>query len=169
MKLSYSPVLLGGLFKLTEDSPLPKGSLEYNYMARNLERFSKTANIQFKFSHDRFPINSLKSLRGYYYAKQVGKEDEYIQKVFEASWGLDEDITQASVLEKIIKDLGMNSQEFFSFIEKDETKQRLRQDTQKAFERGVFGTPTILVGKELFWGTPGEILWDLEHLNEFEI
>jgi 2-hydroxychromene-2-carboxylate isomerase len=164
MTFEYSPIFLGGMFKLTEDAPLPKGSLEYNYMARNLERFSKTFNIPFKFAHERFPINSLKALRGYYYAKEMGKDDEYIERVFESSWAKDEDITQVAVLDKIVESLGISGDEYFAFIEKDEVKQRLRQDTQSAFERGVFGTPSVFVGKELFWGTPGEILWNLSHL-----
>ncbi len=165
MGLKYSPIFLGGMFKLTEDAPLPKGILEYNYMARNLERFSKIVNIPFKFSHERFPINSLKALRGFYYARELGKEDEYIGRVFEASWAEDEDITQVAVLAKIVDSLGINREEYFASIEKDEVKQRLRQDTQSAFERGVFGAPSVFVSKELFWGTPGEILWNLCHLG----
>lgn len=34
-------------------------------------------------------------------------------------------------------------------------------DTQKAFERGVFGAPTFFVDGDMYWGTP-EILWYLE-------
>jgi len=31
-------------------------------------------------------------------------------------------------------------------------KERLRQNTQWALERGIFGVPTFVVGDELFWG-----------------
>ncbi|MDH2901769.1 MAG: 2-hydroxychromene-2-carboxylate isomerase [archaeon] len=161
--LSFSPVLLGGLFKSTNDSALPKGSLEYNYMAKNLERLSKTLDVNFKFSHDRFPVNSLRSMRGSYFAKESGKESEYIQEIFEACWSQDKDITQDSTLKPIIEDsLGLDFSRFLSFIEKDETKQKLRSDTQNALERGVFGAPTFFIDGDMYWGTP-EILWYLEN------
>jgi 2-hydroxychromene-2-carboxylate isomerase len=160
--LSFSPVLLGGLFKSTNDSPLPKGSLEYNYMVKNLERLSKTLGVHFKFSHERFPVNSLRSLRGSYFAKEAGKEAEYISRIFDACWSDDKDITQDSVLKPIVEDsLGLDFGKFLSFIEKDETKQKLRSDTQRALERGVFGAPTFFVDGDMYWGTP-EILWYLE-------
>jgi 2-hydroxychromene-2-carboxylate isomerase len=166
LDLIYSPLFLGGLFKLTGDSALPKNSLEYNYMAKNLERFSKIINIPFKFSHERFPINSLKALRGYYYARDQGKDESYIRKVFESCWGLDEDITQVSVLRKIVESLGFDPEEYFSFIEKEETKQLLKNGTQKAFDRGVFGAPTVFLGGEMFWGTPGEVLWNISRAHK---
>jgi 2-hydroxychromene-2-carboxylate isomerase len=160
--LSFTPVFLGGLFKSTNDAALPKGSLEYNYMAKNLERLSKTLGVNFKFSHNRFPINSLKSLRGSYFAKQAGKESEYMQKIFDACWSEDKDITQDSILKQIGEDsLGLDFSRFLSFIEKDETKQKLRSDTQNALERGVFGAPTFFIDGDMYWGTP-EILWYLD-------
>lgn len=163
--LRFTPILLGGLFKSTNDAPVPKGSLEYNYMARNLERLSRELGVDFKFSHERFPINSLKAMRGSYFAKQEGKETVYIEKMFEACWAKDQDITQNFVLEKIVKDsLGLDFSRFLEFIERDETKQKLRSDTQNALERGVFGAPTFFVDGEMYWGTP-EILWHLESLS----
>lgn len=160
--LFFSPVLLGGLFKSTNDAALPKGSLEYNYMAKNLERLSKSLGVNFKFSHDRFPVNSLRSMRGTYFAKHAGKESEYIQEIFDACWSQDKDITQDSVLKLIVEDsLGLDFGQFLSFIEKDETKQKLRSDTQNALERGVFGAPTFFIDGDMYWGTP-EILWYLE-------
>jgi 2-hydroxychromene-2-carboxylate isomerase len=157
-RLAFTPVLLGGLFKNTNDSALPKGSLEYNYMAKNLERLSKKLSADFRFSHERFPINSLRSVRGSYFAKEAGKEEEYIQEVFNACWSQDKDITKDSILKPIVENsLGLDFSRFISFIEKDETKQRLRSDTQNALEKGVFRAPTFFVDEDMYWGTP-EIL-----------
>jgi 2-hydroxychromene-2-carboxylate isomerase len=33
-----------------------------------------------------------------------------------------------------------------------ETKERLRRRSDEAFERGIFGAPTFLIGSELYWG-----------------
>jgi 2-hydroxychromene-2-carboxylate isomerase len=163
--LRFTPILLGGLFKSTNDGPVPKGSLEYNYMMKNLERLSRELGVEFKFPHDRFPVNSLKAMRGSYFAKQEGKEADYIEKMFQACWAKDQDITQTPVLEGVVKDaLGLDFGRFLESIEKNDTKQKLRSDTQIALERGVFGAPTYFVDGEMFWGTP-EVLWYLESLS----
>jgi 2-hydroxychromene-2-carboxylate isomerase len=33
-----------------------------------------------------------------------------------------------------------------------QTKERLRRRSDEAFERGIFGAPTFLIGSELYWG-----------------
>ncbi len=57
--------------------------------------------------------------------------------------------------------LNLDSDQLNLFIEKEETKQRLRADTQNSFERGVFGSPTVFVDGEMYWGTP-EAFWYLD-------
>jgi 2-hydroxychromene-2-carboxylate isomerase len=37
-------------------------------------------------------------------------------------------------------------------VEPAEDKQRLRANTDRALELGVFGVPTVVVGEEIFWG-----------------
>jgi 2-hydroxychromene-2-carboxylate isomerase len=166
LEVYHNPIFLGGLFKATHDSPLPRGSLEYDYMARNLERTSKSLGLTFKFTHDRFPVNSLRSLRGFYFARSVGKEREYLAEIFASCWSRDEDISQVEVLADILKKVNISPDDFVSFIDKEDTKKKLRDDTQLAFERGVFGVPTIFLNGEMYWGTPGEILWNLEHAEK---
>lgn len=160
-ELKFTPLFLGGLFKSTNDAPVPKGSLEYDYMARNLERLSNDLGITFKFSHSRFPINSLKTLRGSYYAKKEGKEIEYVKAVFDACWSLDQDITEDVIIQHIVSSLGLDYGSFSSFISSEEAKQMLRKDTERALQRGVFGAPTFFLDNQMYWGTP-EILWYLE-------
>ena len=160
--VKHTPVLLGGIFKATNDVPIPRGSLEYNYMNHNLARLSKDLGIGFDPPHERFPINSLRAMRGTYFAEEKGKLEEYILRVFEACWSLDKDISDVQNMKPIVESLDLDFSEFLSYIEKDETKLKLRNDTDAALKRGVFGAPTYFVdGKEMFWGTP-EILWYID-------
>ena len=47
----------------------------------------------------------------------------------------------------------MNEGEFFSFIEKDSTKEALKSNTQDLMDRGGFGSPTIFVNEsDMFFG-----------------
>jgi 2-hydroxychromene-2-carboxylate isomerase len=133
-------------------------------MVRNLGRLSKKLGIGFNFPYDRFPVNSLKALRGSYFARSASaeREDAYIRRVFESCWNLNEDISDPAKLRAIAENVfGADSEQFFLYIESDEAKQKLRADTQRAFERGVFGSPTVFIDGELYWGSP-EIFWYLQ-------
>ena len=157
----YRPLLLGGIFKVTNDAPVPKGSHEYNYMVQNLARLSKDLGISFNPPHERFPINSLRAMRGAYYAEAKGKLNEYISSIFEACWSLNCDISDPQNLKPYVESLGLDFHDFLLFIEKEETKLKLRNDTEEAYKRGVFGSPTFFIDGEMHWGTP-EILWYID-------
>ena len=160
--LKYTPLLLGGLFKMTNDAAVPRGSHEYNYMVHNLARLAEGLGIGFNPPHERFPINSLKAMRGCYFAQEKGKKVEYITNVFEACWSLNQDISDPQNLRPIVESLHLDFNEFLAYVEKEETKLKLRNDVEAAYKRGVFGAPTFFIDeKEMFWGTP-EVLWYIE-------
>lgn len=161
LNVIYSPIFLGGLFKLTNDAPVPVESHEFKYMDRNIRRISERLGIKFNFSPQRFPVNSLKALRGYFYADSFHKGVKYLKIIFDGCWAEDRDISDLSVLRHKIRSLDLDPAKFQDFIENEETKSRLRDATQRAFEKGVFGAPTFFVDGEMYWGTP-EILWYLE-------
>jgi len=37
-------------------------------------------------------------------------------------------------------------------VKRETIKDRLRQTTDEAADRGVFGVPSVVVGEEVFWG-----------------
>jgi 2-hydroxychromene-2-carboxylate isomerase len=161
LEVNYSPIFLGGIFKATNDAPLTKGSLEYDYMAKSLQRLAKALGIAFNFQHSSFPVNSLRPLRGTYFASSVGKLVEYISTVFGSYWGSGVDISDENALGKIAESLGLDRDRFLHSIEAETAKLRLKADTQRALQRGVFGAPTYFVDGEMYWGSP-EVLWYLE-------
>jgi 2-hydroxychromene-2-carboxylate isomerase len=151
LQVVYSPILLGGLFKLTGDAPVPTGSHEFNYMENNLRRLSKKLGIDFRFSRSRFPVNSLKAMRGYYFAQSSDEGVRYMHRIFRACWGDDLDISDLSVLQREIRAIGFDDQEFAKFIEREEIKLKLKEATQRAFDRRVFGAPTLFFDGQMYW------------------
>jgi len=160
IELRMVPLFLGGLFQITKDGPVPRGSHEYDYMVKNLERLSRIIGIEFSFPHATFPINSVKALRGSYFAESKGRIHDYISSVFTEYWVKGTDISEPNNLGRIAESLGLNRTEFLGFIEREDIKLRLRSETSQAYERGVFGAPTYFVNGEMYWGTP-EVLWFL--------
>ena len=155
------PLFLGGLFKVTNDGPVPRGTNEYNYMVANLERISRTLGIEFNFPHSSFPPNSVRALRGAYFAESKERLDDYVSRVFREYWVNGTDISDHQTLGTIAASLGLSRDEFLGFIEVEQTKLRLRKETERAYERGVFGAPTYFVDGKMYWGTP-EVLWLLD-------
>ena len=58
--------------------------------------------------------------------------------------------------EKIIKQIllkcKIETKAFYEAIEQKKTKNKLKKFTQDAFDKGVFGAPTFIVNKKIFWG-----------------
>jgi len=155
------PLFLGGLFKVTSDAPVPKGTNEYNYMVANLERISRALGIEFNFPHSSFPPNSVRALRGAYFAEVKGTVDAYVSIIFREYWVKGTDISDHQSLGAMAASIGMDRDEFLEFIEREETKLKLREETERAYERGVFGAPTYFIDGRMYWGTP-EVLWLLD-------
>jgi len=164
-EVRFVPILLGGVFKVTNDAALPVGSLEFSYMGKSLKRLSEMLGIGFNFPTSIFPVNSLRALRGSYFAESHGKTEDYMSEVFRAYWVSGKDISDPNVLRSIVGSIGLDADDFFRAIETDEVKQRLRADTDGALSKGVFGAPTYFVDGEMFWGSP-EVLWFLDEYLE---
>ena len=56
------------------------------------------------------------------------------------------------MLADIAAKAGLERQRFFSAIETDSCKSRLRSNTEEVIKRGGFGSPTMFVGDSMFFG-----------------
>jgi 2-hydroxychromene-2-carboxylate isomerase len=70
----------------------------------------------------------------------------------ELNFVLDQDINQADRLAPILKELGLSAGTILDQAQAEPMKQRLRDQTEQARCRGIFGAPTFFVGTEMFWG-----------------
>ena len=55
-------------------------------------------------------------------------------------------------LTTILKKLKIDENDFFNSISNQDIKHKLKQLTQEAFEKEVFGAPTFIVNNKIFWG-----------------
>ncbi|MFM8533640.1 MAG: 2-hydroxychromene-2-carboxylate isomerase, partial [Acidimicrobiia bacterium] len=94
----------------------------------------------------------VKCMRGAFAALDDGKLVPYATAAFEAYWGDDRDLSKDDVLADIAKRAGLDRQRFFSDIETDDCKRRLRTNTDELIARGGFGSPTMFVGDQMFFG-----------------
>jgi 2-hydroxychromene-2-carboxylate isomerase len=76
----------------------------------------------------------------------------FCRRVMELNFVLDQDINQADRLAPILTELGLSVGEILDQAQAEPTKKRLREQTEEARCRGIFGAPTFFVGTEMFWG-----------------
>jgi 2-hydroxychromene-2-carboxylate isomerase len=91
-------------------------------------------------------------MRGAFVALDDGKLVAYATAAFEAYWGRDRDLSQEDVLADIAARAGIERRHFFAAIETDACKARLRASTDELIARGGFGSPTLFVGDDMFFG-----------------
>ena len=155
-KFEYVPVLLGGVFKMTNNrSPAQsmagiKNRLEYEALER--ERFVRRHNItQFKWTPF-FPVNTLLIMRGAIAAQLDGMFERYVDEMFRHMWAEPKKMDDPEVVRSALEESGFNGASLLARTQEPEVKDRLLQNTQASVARGTFGAPTFFVGDEIFFG-----------------
>lgn len=151
----YVPVLLGGLFKITNNqAPLIRYAetpAKRNYEMLEFDRFVKAHKIPFTMNAH-FPINSLHLMRGAVAARHLGCFMPYVEAVMAAMWEKGANMGDADIVRATLDEAGLDSAAILLKADDAEVKAELVANTEKAAERGAFGVPTFLVGDEIFWG-----------------
>lgn len=154
--VQYVPVLLGGLFKLSNNrSPAETTAHIPNkraYDALELQRFiAKHGISKFKFN-PYFPVNTLSIMRGAVAADSLGCLPRYVDVMYSAMWEQGRNLNDASEVLVVLNDAGLDAKALLEGAQDPDVKAKLMANTQKAFERGAFGSPTFFVGDEMYFG-----------------
>ncbi len=76
----------------------------------------------------------------------------FARAAFRAYWTDDRDIAQDAVLRDVAAAAGVEADAMFAAIARDEAKARLRANTEELIARGGFGSPTLFVGADMYFG-----------------
>ena len=144
------PILLGGLHNLAGITAPAFNKYKMKNMQNDCELVAKKNNIIFKWN-SKFPINSLSIMRGYLCVED-NKKEEYLNSFFEAYWKEDIDLSNEENIKKLLKKLKIDENNFFNSIGNQNIKYKLKELTQEAFKKEVFGAPTFIVNNKIFWG-----------------
>ena len=150
LNINYKPILLGGLHNLGGITAPAFNERKMKNMKNDCNLIATKNNIEFKWN-DKFPINSLYLMRGYISIDQNCKE-KYLDICFDAYWKDNIDISKNESLNKILNKAQIDKEDFFKKINEKKIKDELKKITSDAFEIDVFGAPTFIVNKKIFWG-----------------
>ena len=113
VKFQYVPVLLGGVFKMTNNrSPAEsmagiKNRLEYEQLER--QRFIRRHDITQFTWNPFFPVNTLLIMRGAVAAQLEGVFARYVEAVFKAVWADQKKMDDAEVVRDVLNQSGLNA------------------------------------------------------------
>jgi 2-hydroxychromene-2-carboxylate isomerase len=166
VKFEYVPVLLGGIFKATNNkSPAEtlagvKNKREFH--ALETERFVRRYEVKPYTWNPSFPINTLNLMRAAIAAQFEGVFEKYVDAAFHHMWGEPKKMDDPEVAIKAFTASGLDAARLFARAQEPDVKAKLIENTQTAVERGAFGSPTFFVGTEMFFGK--EQLREVEEL-----
>jgi 2-hydroxychromene-2-carboxylate isomerase len=152
----YVPILLGGLFKLTNNRSPAEAFAEIPnkraYDKLEINRFlAKHTLDKFRFNPN-FPVNTLTIMRGAVAAQKLGVLKRYIDVMYVGMWEEGLNLSDPSVIHQHLVQNELDAEAFLLGIQDPEVKAGLVSNTQKAFERGAFGSPTFFVNDDIFFG-----------------
>ena len=152
-KVAWHPIMLGAAFKETGARPLMQTPLKGPYLLHDVPRFARLLGVPFE-APPVMPANSLAASRACVWlaADDPPLARRLAQAIFRAHWGEGRDIGAPEQVAEIAPSLGIEPSALLAAIADPGVKERLKQATGAAIERGVFGSPFIFVDDEPFWG-----------------
>ena len=151
-QILWRPMLLGGVFKATGNHSPAEIAAKSAWMQRDMERWAARYGAAFR-RNPHFPIDTLTLMRGAVGMQLRGMNfDKYVATIFGAMWAKPRNLGEAQELAAVLCEAGFDVGEFQSLVNDAAVKERLKQQTEQAVARGVFGAPTFFVGDDMFWG-----------------
>ena len=151
LPLVWRPILLGAILKHTGQRPLFTDGVRGAYAVQDCLRWARLNGIPFSVPTPH-PVNSLQAARGALALEGDPRHAAYIHACFRAYWAAGEDISGDAVMAGVVAGLGLDVPAFQERIADPALKERLKAQTDGAWARGIFGTPTCVYRGELFWG-----------------
>src|SRR5579859_4452069 len=156
VEVRWKPFLLGPIFASQgwKDSPFNLYPVKGRYMWRDLERVCVREGLPLRLPPVRFPQNGLEAARIALVGVAAGWTPAFSRAVFAANFAEQRDIADDAVLAEILGALGrgLDVPATMALAGGPENKAALRTQTEEAAARGIFGSPSMTVGEELFWG-----------------
>ncbi len=153
---AYVPVLLGGIFKLTNNqAPMLqyqgiKNKLEYTHL--ETRRFILRHELTAFRMNPHFPVNTVQLMRGAIAAEEDGFLAEYVEAVYHHMWEEPKKMDDPEVIRAALDESGLDGGHILERIQDQAVKDKLFANTEASVARGSFGIPTFFVEDEIYFG-----------------
>lgn len=165
-RFDYVPILLGGLFKLANNrSPMEAyGGIpnKWAYQQKEMQRFIERHRLTAYKRNPHFPVNTLHLMRGAIAAQRLECYEQYIEAMFVAMWEQEKKMDDPDVIRAELTAAGLDADALMKLSQDAGVKAELIANTEQAHANGAFGSPSFMVGGELYFGK--ERLRDIEEV-----
>jgi 2-hydroxychromene-2-carboxylate isomerase len=154
VRIAWKPFLLGPIFRALgmENSPFVLQKEKGAYVQQDMARLCRKYGLAPWVKPSVFPRLGVLPLR----IALLGVDEPWIgafcRKVMELNFVRDQDINQPEQMVPIVAELGLSTLGLTERAQSEPIKNRLRDQTEQARAKGIFGAPTFFVGTEMFWG-----------------
>ena len=146
VQLEFVPVLLAGLLErfgqLGPAEIASKRRFTYRFALWRARRLGMAMRLP-----PAHPFNPLAALR---LIIAAGSDRRAVGAVLDAVFRDGRNVSDPAVIADLAHELGVADPQ--AALATPAIKQRLRENTEWAAARGIFGVPTLVVGEEFFWG-----------------
>jgi 2-hydroxychromene-2-carboxylate isomerase len=151
--IGYRPFNLVELMKIVGNRPTSLESPNKGaYVTTDLGRWVKRYRVDFAGSPHWGKIDFAGLGRGALVAIEEGRGAGYVDAVFRAVWGEGVDLSERSELIGALARAGFDGARLLERAASPDCVARFERATEAAAARGVFGSPTMFVGTEMFFG-----------------
>jgi 2-hydroxychromene-2-carboxylate isomerase len=151
--VTWRPILLGPVFKITGSPPLIDIPMKGEYARRD---FARTARLhRVPYTHpQKFPIGTVAALRAFYWLadSDPAKARRLAKALYKAYFVDGFDISSPATVVEVAKSSGIDGAALSAVLEDPAVKERAKGEVDAAIKAGVFGSPYFVVDGEPFWG-----------------
>jgi 2-hydroxychromene-2-carboxylate isomerase len=149
----YLPMLLGAVFKATGNASPASVPAKGKYIFVDFKRFADSYGIPLE-TNPFFPIITTTLMRMVtgLQMRSDARMHEFMDTIFKAIWVDALNLNAPEVVEQVLREAHFDPVELLQLANEQATKDRLKDITTQAVDRGVFGAPTFFVGEDMFWG-----------------
>lgn len=150
-QIKMVPVLFAGLLNAHGQKGPAEIPAKRTYTMHDVYRWSRYYGLEIK-GPPGHPFNPLAALRMCLALTNEEEQNAFAGRIIEAPWADGLDISDGGTLKQIAAESKLDAGALWEAAHSAEVKEQLKKNTMEAIGQGVFGVPTFIVDKEMFWG-----------------
>ncbi len=155
-EINWRPFLVGAVFNAVNKSVYAMRadpqSARSRYLAKDLQDWARDEGLHIKMPPSVFPVNSARAMRALLVAADAGRCEPAARRLFQLYWSEDRDISQPEVISVALAEAGMDPSATLAEADGEVRRAQLRANGEALIAAGGFGTPSFLLGDDLYFG-----------------